>query len=68
MANVPAAALTAYARWEDRAKALRASFGMHLAKPVVRANSSPSSSPCRPISAQPLSGPEHLRPPSHSFR
>ena len=32
--NIPAAALTAYARSEDRAKALRAGFGMHLAKPV----------------------------------
>jgi PAS domain S-box-containing protein len=34
IANMPAAALTAYARSEDRAKALRAGFGMHLAKPV----------------------------------
>jgi PAS domain S-box-containing protein len=34
IANMPAAALTAYARSEDRAKALRAGFDMHLAKPV----------------------------------
>jgi CheY-like chemotaxis protein len=34
VANVPAAALTAYARSEDRAKALRAGFVMHLAKPI----------------------------------
>jgi CheY-like chemotaxis protein len=34
IASIPAAALTAYARSEDRAKALRAGFGMHLAKPV----------------------------------
>jgi CheY-like chemotaxis protein len=32
--NVPAAALTAYARAEDRAKTLQAGFEMHLAKPV----------------------------------
>jgi CheY-like chemotaxis protein len=32
--NVAAAALTAYARSEDRAKALRAGFDLHLAKPV----------------------------------
>jgi len=31
---VPAAALTAYARSEDRAKALRTGFQMHLAKPI----------------------------------
>jgi PAS domain S-box-containing protein len=32
--NIPAAALTAYARSEDRARSLRAGFEMHLAKPV----------------------------------
>ena len=32
--EMPAAALTAYARSEDRAKALRSGFQMHLAKPV----------------------------------
>jgi PAS domain S-box-containing protein len=32
--DVPAAALTAYARSEDRAKALRLGFEMHLAKPI----------------------------------
>ena len=32
--EIPAAALTAYARPEDRVKALRAGFQVHLAKPV----------------------------------
>jgi CheY-like chemotaxis protein len=32
--NLPAAALTAFARAEDRTKALRGGFEMHLAKPV----------------------------------
>ena len=32
--DVPAAALTAYARSEDRARALRSGFQMHLAKPI----------------------------------
>jgi len=32
--DVPAAALTAFARSEDRTKALRSGFEMHLAKPV----------------------------------
>jgi len=32
--SIPAAALTAYARSEDRAKALRAGFQLHLAKPI----------------------------------
>jgi CheY-like chemotaxis protein len=32
--EIPAAALTAYARSEDRVKALRAGFQMHLAKPI----------------------------------
>ena len=32
--DTPAAALTAYARSEDRAKALRHGFQMHLAKPI----------------------------------
>ena len=32
--EVPAAALTAYARAEDRMKVLQAGFQMHLAKPV----------------------------------
>jgi CheY-like chemotaxis protein len=34
MRRVPAAALTAYARSEDRVKALRAGFQIHLAKPI----------------------------------
>jgi len=32
--EIPAAALTAYARSEDRAKALRLGFEMHLSKPI----------------------------------
>jgi signal transduction histidine kinase len=32
--NIPALALTAYARSEDRTQALRAGFNMHLAKPI----------------------------------
>jgi signal transduction histidine kinase len=32
--RIPAVALTAYARGEDRARALRAGFNMHLAKPI----------------------------------
>ena len=32
--DVPAAALTAYARSEDRVQALRAGFQIHLAKPI----------------------------------
>jgi DNA-binding response OmpR family regulator len=32
--DVPAAALTAFARSEDRTKALQSGFEMHLAKPV----------------------------------
>jgi PAS domain S-box-containing protein len=32
--NIPAAALTAFARSEDRTRALRSGFEMHLAKPV----------------------------------
>ena len=32
--NIPAAALTAYARAEDRAKSLKSGFEMHLAKPI----------------------------------
>ena len=32
--EVPAAALTAFARSEDRTKTLRSGFEMHLAKPV----------------------------------
>jgi CheY-like chemotaxis protein len=32
--NVPAIALTAYARPEDRVRALRSGFQMHIAKPV----------------------------------
>lgn len=32
--SVPAAALTAHARTEDRLRALRAGFQLHLAKPV----------------------------------
>jgi CheY-like chemotaxis protein len=32
--RLPAAALTAFARSEDRTKALRSGFEMHLAKPV----------------------------------
>jgi CheY-like chemotaxis protein len=33
-ARLPAVALTAYARVEDRVKALAAGFDMHVAKPV----------------------------------
>jgi CheY-like chemotaxis protein len=32
--RIPALALTAYARVEDRTAALRAGFNMHLAKPI----------------------------------
>ena len=32
--QVPAAALTAFARSDDRVKALRAGFSIHLAKPI----------------------------------
>jgi CheY-like chemotaxis protein len=32
--DIPAAALTAYARSEDRTKALRSGFQIHLAKPI----------------------------------
>jgi signal transduction histidine kinase len=32
--NIPALALTAYARGEDRTQALKAGFNMHLAKPI----------------------------------
>jgi len=32
--DTPAAALTAYARSEDRAKTLQSGFEMHLAKPI----------------------------------
>ncbi len=32
--DIPAAALTAFARSEDRTKALQSGFEMHLAKPV----------------------------------
>jgi PAS domain S-box-containing protein len=32
--SIPAAALTAYARSEDRSKALRSGFELHLAKPI----------------------------------
>ena len=34
IASIPAAALTAFARDEDRQQALRAGFQVHLAKPV----------------------------------
>jgi CheY-like chemotaxis protein len=34
LSGTPAAALTAYARSDDRARSLRAGFGMHLAKPI----------------------------------
>jgi signal transduction histidine kinase/ActR/RegA family two-component response regulator len=34
VSSVPAAALTAYARSEDRAKALRSGFQLHLSKPI----------------------------------
>jgi len=34
MRDIPAAALTAFARSEDRTKALQRGFEMHLAKPV----------------------------------
>jgi CheY-like chemotaxis protein len=32
--DIPAGALTAYARSEDRAKALRSGFQLHLSKPL----------------------------------
>jgi CheY-like chemotaxis protein len=32
--RIPAVALTAYARLEDRTRALRAGFNAHVAKPV----------------------------------
>jgi CheY-like chemotaxis protein len=32
--DLPAAALTAFARSDDRTKALRAGFDLHLAKPI----------------------------------
>ena len=32
--NVPAIALTAYARMEDRIQSLRSGFQMHISKPV----------------------------------
>ena len=32
--RIPAIALTAYARLEDRSRALRAGFDVHVAKPV----------------------------------
>ena len=32
--SIPAAALTAYARSEDRVKALEGGFQMHLSKPI----------------------------------
>ena len=32
--DIPAAALTAYARSEDRAKTLQSGFQMHLTKPI----------------------------------
>jgi CheY-like chemotaxis protein len=34
VSEVPAAALTAFARSEDRTKALQSGFEMHLSKPV----------------------------------
>lgn len=34
MRRLPAAALTAYARSDDRMRALRAGFQIHLAKPI----------------------------------
>jgi hypothetical protein len=35
---MPAVALTAYARFEDRLKALRAGFRMHVPKPIESAS------------------------------
>jgi PAS domain S-box-containing protein len=35
--NIPAAAVTAFARWEDRISALRAGYKTHVAKPVEAA-------------------------------
>jgi len=32
--GIPSIALTAYTRAEDRAKALRAGFSLHMAKPI----------------------------------
>ena len=34
LASIPAAALTAFARDEDRQRALQAGFQLHLAKPI----------------------------------
>jgi DNA-binding response OmpR family regulator len=34
VSGVPAAALTAFARSDDRTRALRSGFEMHMAKPV----------------------------------
>ena len=34
ISQVPAAALTAFARSEDRARALKSGFDLHLAKPI----------------------------------
>jgi hypothetical protein len=34
VASIPAAALTAFARNEDRQKALQAGFQLHLSKPI----------------------------------
>jgi CheY-like chemotaxis protein len=38
IASIPAAALTAFAREEDRNRALQAGFQMHLAKPIDRSS------------------------------
>jgi CheY-like chemotaxis protein len=55
--EVPAAALTAYARTDDRMRALRAGFHIHLAKPIdpaelvttIAALARPMSSPPDPL-------------------
>jgi CheY-like chemotaxis protein len=44
--EVPAVALTDYTRIEDRMRALRAGYQMHVAKPVELAELGPSSRAC----------------------
>ena len=46
--DVPAAALTAYARSEDRTKALRSGFEIHLAKPIDPARTGRRGGDARP--------------------
>jgi CheY-like chemotaxis protein len=57
-ASIPAAALTSFAREEDRHHALQAGFHLHLAKPI---------DPRRLIEAVASLGREHLRSPGPDF-